>query len=111
MDISNFCTPSLLYMAFSFTHIIIDLFKHMYNTAIVKFFIMILFTILLNIMCQRGLGVISWLIVFIPFITMTVITTIVLIVFGLSPSHGNIQTYRNPNKNYKKNKHKNKKCN
>ena len=111
MDISNFCTPSLLYMAFSFTHIIIDLFKHMYNTAIVKFFIMILFTILLNTMCQRGLGVISWLIVFITFITMTVITTIVLIVFGLSPSHGNIQTYRNPNKNYKKNKNKNKKCN
>jgi predicted membrane protein len=94
-------------MAFSFTHIIIDLFKHMYNTAIVKFFIMILFTILLNLMCQRGLSVISWLIVFIPFITMTVITSIVLIVFGLSPSKGNIKNYKKP----KQDKQKNKKCN
>ena len=88
MYINDFCAPALLYIAFSLTHIIIDVFKHMYNTALVKFIVMIIFTFLLNILCQRGLTVISWFIVFIPFITMTIITTLLLIVFGLSPFSG-----------------------
>ncbi len=90
MNINDFCAPALLYLAFSLTHIIIDSFNHMYNTALLKFIIMILFTMLLNILCQRGLSIISWFIVFIPFITMTVITTLLLVVFGLSPTKGKI---------------------
>ena len=88
MYINDFCAPALLYVAFSLTHIIIDTFKHMYNTAFVKFIVMIMFTFILNLMCQRGLGIISWFIVFIPFITMTVITSLLLITFGLSPFRG-----------------------
>ena len=120
MDINNLCGPALLYVAFSLTQIIIDTFKHMYNTAIVKVIIMIIFTFILNILCQRGLGIISWFIVFIPFITMTVITAILLISFGLHPSTGKKEYTNVPKKNihyglenrYKqKNKQKNKKCN
>ena len=88
MLLKNICPPALLYLVFSITQIIIDTFNKMYNTALLKFIIMILFTIILNILCKQGLGVISWLIVFIPFITMTIITSILLIVFGLSPSKG-----------------------
>lgn len=92
MYINDFCAPALLYIAFSLTHIIIDVFKQLYNTALVKFIVMIIFTFLLNILCQRGLTVISWFIVFIPFITMTIITTLLLITFGLSPFSGKIDT-------------------
>jgi hypothetical protein len=88
MDISDICSPALLYVAFSTTQIIIDLFKRMYNTAVVKVIVMIIFTFLLNLLCQRGLSIISWFIVFIPFITMTVITALLLITFGLHPSQG-----------------------
>ena len=49
---------------------------------------MILFTIILNIFCKHGLGIISWFIVFVPFIFMTVITTVLLFVFGLNPKKG-----------------------
>jgi len=52
---------------------------------------MILFTIVLNILCDRGLGIISWFIVFIPFIMMTIITSLLLFVFGLSPSTGSLK--------------------
>jgi len=90
MLIKKLCPPALLYLVFSLTQIIIDIFKNMYNTAFFKFIVMILFTLGLNILCQRGLGVISWFIVFIPFILMTVITTLLLFVFGLSPSEGNL---------------------
>ena len=90
MIIKNLCAPALLYLVFSLTQIIIDIFKNMYNTAFFKFIVMILFTLGLNILCQRGLGIISWFIVFIPFIMMTIITTLLLFVFGLSPSKGNL---------------------
>ena len=89
--IENICTPALLYVAFSITHVLIDTFKGLYNTAMTKFIVMIIFTAVLNILCQSGLGVISWVIVFIPFITMSIITTMVLFSFGLSPSSGKLK--------------------
>lgn len=45
---------------------------------------------MLNALCNNGMGVISWMIVFIPFIMMTVITTLLLFVFGLSPASGGL---------------------
>ena len=82
------CGPALLYVGFSLIQIIIDIFSQLYNTALLKFFVMIIFTIILNLLCQQGLGIISWFIVFVPFIFMTVITTVLLFVLGLDPRKG-----------------------
>jgi len=89
--LEQICAPALLYVGFSLTQIIIDIFKNLYNTAFLKFIVMIIFTIMLNLLCERGLGIISWFIVFIPFIMMTIITTLLLFVFGLSPSTGSLK--------------------
>jgi len=86
--IDSICGPALLYIAFSLTHILIDLFKSLYNTAFLKFVVMIIFTIILNLLCQQGLSIISWFIVFIPFIFMSVISSLLLIAFGLNPQKG-----------------------
>jgi len=88
MIVEKLCPPAILYLAFSLTHIIIDIFKNLYNTAFLKFIIMIIFTIILNVLCQNGLGIVSWVIVFIPFISMTIISSFLLMVLGLSPSSG-----------------------
>ena len=88
MLFEKLCGPAALNLAFSLIQIIIDISKKMYNTALVKFFIAIIFTIILNILCEKGFEVISWIIVFMPFIFMTVITTILLFVFGLKPGSG-----------------------
>lgn len=84
------CAPALIYVAFSLTHIVIDTFKGLYNTAFFKVIIMIIITILLNSLCQAGMGIISWIIVFVPFIFMSVIVAILLYVFGLDPSTGKL---------------------
>jgi hypothetical protein len=55
-------------------------------------------TILLNILCETGLGVVSWIIVFIPFILMTVMVSILLYIFGLNATTGKIN-YPNNNIN------------
>ena len=86
----NLCSPALIYLVFSMTQVIVDSIKGFYNVALLKFTMMILFTLLLNILCERGLGLVSWIIVFIPFILMSVITSILLFVFGLDPSSGNV---------------------
>ena len=88
--IDSLCPPAILYLGFSLTQIIIDTFKGFYNTAFFKTIVMIIFTLLLNILCKKGLGIISWIIVFIPFILMTYITAVLLFVFGLSPSSDKI---------------------
>jgi hypothetical protein len=100
--LDSICPPALLYLGFSLTHIVIDIFKNMYNTAIMKFIVMIVFTLILNIICSSGLSIISWMLVFIPFILMTIITSMMLFVFGLSPSKGNIDYKVNYPQNEKK---------
>ena len=88
MAFEKICAPALIYIFFSLTQIVIDTTNGLYNTAFLKLWVATLFTILLNYLCEKGLGVISWFIVFIPFILMTLIITILLLVFGLDPSSG-----------------------
>lgn len=91
MFINNICSPAIIYLGFSITQIVIDIYKTMYNTAFLKFVVSIVFTIILNIICERGLSIISWIIVFIPFMFITVITSILLYMFGLDPFFGKLK--------------------
>jgi hypothetical protein len=86
----NLCAPAIIYIIFSLAQVIIDTFKGLYNTAMVKIIIMIMITTLLQILCDRGLNIVSWIIVFIPFILMTVVVSIVLYIFGLNATTGSI---------------------
>jgi hypothetical protein len=87
----NICPPALIYLAFSLTQIIIDTFKGLYNTAFFKVIVMIIITILLNTLCQGGMSIISWIIVFVPFMFMSVIVGILLYVFGLDAATGTLK--------------------
>jgi hypothetical protein len=82
------CPPAIIYLVFSLAQIIIDTFKGLYNTAFMKFVVAMLITLLLNGLCQGGLGVVSWIIVFIPFIFMTFIVAMLLYIFGMGPGIG-----------------------
>ena len=91
------CNPALIYIIFSLTQIIIDTFKGYYNTAFLKIIVSILITILLDALCKSGMNIISWIIVFIPFIFMTFIVSILLYVFGLDVSSGKLKIVSNDN--------------
>lgn len=98
------CPPALIYLIFSLTQIVIDTINGLYNTAVIKVWVSFVFTILLNYLCNLGLGIISWVIVFIPFILMTIIVSILLLMFGLDPTTGKIklQDMNDTNNNNKK---------
>ena len=84
----DICPPALIYIVFSCTQVIIDSFKGLYNLAMTKFLIMLVVGFLLNTLCQYNLGIVSWIIVFIPFILMSIIATMLLYAFGLKETVG-----------------------
>ena len=98
MYINYLCPPAFLYLCFALTQIIIDLFKNTYTTALIKFLIMIIYTIALNILCMNGYMYVSWLLVFIPFILMSILISLLLFVFGFSKKTGKIKDDLNYNK-------------
>ena len=113
---AGICPPALIYLIFSISQILIDTVKGFLNTALIKMIVTIIFTFILNYLCASGLGILSWIIVFIPFILMTVIVTMLLFVFNLDPKTGNL-IRANDSKNKVKrdlvlyHEHDEKKCN
>ena len=92
--LAELCPPALIYLIFSLTQIVIDTIKGFYNTAFLKIWVTFAFTVLLNVLCKMNLGIVAWIIVFIPFILMTLIISILLIMFGLDPSTGRSKVYK-----------------
>lgn len=88
----DLCAPAIIYLIFSLIQILLDTMKGMYNTAFMKGIVAMVVTFLLNLLCVRGMGVVSWIIVFLPFLFMTVIVTLLLYVFGLDASTGKLKT-------------------
>ena len=86
----SLCSPALIYVAFSITQIIIDFFKGHHNVGFMKIIVTLIFTIMLEFLCRQGLTWISWIIVFIPFIFLSVIVGILLFVFGYDPETGSV---------------------
>ena len=86
--IERICMPALIYLVFSMTHVIIDTYKGLYNTAMIEFWLSAVFTVLLNLLCTHDMGIIAWLIISIPFILMTIIASLLLFAFKLNPATG-----------------------
>lgn len=84
----SLCMPALIYLIFAACHVTIDVYKADYNNAFIKMVVGVIFTFLLNTLCNNNMSVVSWIIVFIPFMLMTVIAAILLFVFGLNPATG-----------------------
>ncbi len=101
MVLNKVCPPALIYLVFSMTQVTIDTMQGAYNKAFIKLWVTMIFTILLNHLCMTGLGIVSWLIVFIPFILMSVIVTLLLFMFGLDPETGKLAIYDESKKNKK----------
>ena len=80
--------PALIYLIFAACHVTIDVYKADYNNAFIKMVVGIIFTFLLNTLCNNDMSIVSWIIVFIPFMLMTTIAAVLLFVFGLNPATG-----------------------
>jgi hypothetical protein len=89
--LEKICSPALLYLAFSMVQITIDLFQGDYETSLLKFIIMFIFTAILNILCLNGYTKLVWFIVIIPIILLTYISSVLFYVFGINPGKSNVR--------------------
>lgn len=92
--LEKICSPALLYLGFSMVQITIDLFQGEYDTALLKFIVMFIFTAVLNILCINGFTKFVWFIVIIPIILLTYISSVLFYVFGISPGKTNVKVQK-----------------
>jgi len=88
--LEKICSPALLYLAFSMVQITIDLFQGEYETSLLKFIIMFIFTAILNVLCLNGYTKVVWFIVIIPIILLTYISSVLFYIFGINPGKNNV---------------------
>ena len=81
MFLTNLCPPALIYFVFMLCHVVVATFKDEYNNAILQFILGVLMTMLLQLLCFKGMSLIAWIIVFIPFIFYTYMIMIIYYVF------------------------------
>jgi len=81
--LERICAPAILYLGFSLIYIVIDLFGKKYTEASIKFIIMFIMSIVLNILCDRGLKVIAYMVVFLPLMFMFYLSGLLVYIFGL----------------------------
>jgi uncharacterized membrane protein len=89
--LEKICSPALLYLAFSMVQITIDLFQGDYETSLLKFVIMFIFTAILNILCLNGYTKLVWFIVIIPIVLLTYISSVLFYVFGMNPAKSSVR--------------------
>jgi hypothetical protein len=95
--IQSLCMPALMYLVFMVMHITFDMYNKLYNMVIVKIIMTTIGTLLLNILCENNMSIVSWIIVFIPFVMMTIIAIYILFMLGLNPATGKKITKDTPN--------------
>ena len=85
MILSSKCAPTVVFIGFSLIQILLDIYDGVIDTAFMKLVIMLVIATIINIMCDIGLSIIAWFLVFVPIIMMTLISTLLLKVIGSSP--------------------------
>ena len=71
--LKDLCTPAFIYLVFALTGVVSDLIVGAYGEATTKTVVGAIITTLLSVLCKRGLEVVSWVIVMVPFALMTLI--------------------------------------
>ena len=92
MLLTRFCAPAFIYFIFFIIHVLVSMYQGETNKAILQLLIGLLMTCLLQLLCFKGMTIVSWIIVFIPFITYTYMMILLFNVFGLEPSE-TVQQY------------------
>ena len=71
-ELTKLCTPAMLYLVLSIIAILMAIMKRMsMMTIVIKTIFVLLWTWFLNFLCSKGYSGISWFLVLLPFIFLT----------------------------------------
>lgn len=83
MSLSNLCPPAIVYIVFTAAHILVATFEGDFKGALLQSIIGVMMILLLQFLCLSQLGILSWIIVFLPFIFYTYMMIILYNIFGI----------------------------
>tara|TARA_Y100000816_G_scaffold267559_1_gene229062 strand:+ start:8387 stop:8878 length:492 start_codon:yes stop_codon:yes gene_type:complete len=100
MEDKQVCPPALIFVIYMAIQVVIDIFQGYFNTAIVKIIILFIFGAGLNMLCQEGFTVVAWVLIFIPFVLMSLIVVIILYMLDKKETVGNVETEEDRKKHH-----------
>ena len=100
MEDKQICPPALIFVIYMAIQVVIDIFQGYFNTAIVKIVILFIFGAGLNMLCQEGFTVVAWVLIFIPFVLMSLIVVIILYMLDKKETVGNVETEEDRKKHH-----------
>lgn len=97
----KFCAPAIIYLVFSMVHTLVAVGRNDNSGALLQLSLGILVTLLLQLLCMKGMNMISWIIVFLPFMFYTYVVIILYRVFGITVVNPTVYNGIEKNMNYK----------
>ena len=97
----KFCAPAIIYLVFSMVHTLVAVGRNDNSGALLQLSLGILVTLLLQLLCMKGMNIISWIIVFLPFMFYTYIVIILYRVFGITVVYPKVYNNIEQNMYYK----------
>ena len=89
------CIPAIIYITFSMVHTLVAISNNDNKGALVQIILGILITLIIQLFCIKGMNIVSWIIVFLPFIFYTYIVLILYDIFGITIVYPNNYKYLN----------------
>jgi len=86
MYIETLCTPAVMFIMFMLFQLIYELYHENYPMALAKFVCSIITILFLQLLCLANMEIISWIIVFLPFIVYSYMALLLYFVFGTNPA-------------------------
>jgi hypothetical protein len=88
----SICPPAAVYAVYALTQVAAKIFRTEYTEALIELTASSLFVVLLNYLCSIGRSTLAWLIIFVPFVFMSVLIGLLIFLFGHDASAGRIFT-------------------
>ena len=93
------CSPALIYVIYMTIQIVLDIFQGFYNKSFVKIILLFVIGAGLNMLCENGYFVLAWILVFIPFVLMSLIVVMILFLIKKKETSGDIKTEKDKKEN------------
>jgi hypothetical protein len=73
MNFSKLCTPALIYLVIAVIGILMAIKRTGILSGAVSLIFVLIWTWLLNFLCKKGYNVVSWILLFLPFISVLLV--------------------------------------
>lgn len=94
--IAGLCPPAFLFVVYMTIQIVIDALQGFYNTSFTKIIILFFFGTILNLLCENDMTFIAWILIFVPFVLLSLMVAILLYSMKLKETSGNIDVQKDP---------------